>query len=99
MHNNDKKSNTWYVYILECSDNTFYTGITVDLERRLSEHNDDNKLGSRYTRSRRPVSLVYSESCSDRSAASRREAAIRKMSRRLKLCLIEGYSNDERGTS
>lgn len=97
MRNNDKKSNLWYVYILECRDKTFYTGITVDVERRLSEHNDDNKRGARYTRPRRPVRLVYCESCADRSAASRREAAIRKMPRRLKLSMIEAYLNDKRG--
>jgi putative endonuclease len=48
----------WYVYILECKDKTFYTGITTDLERRIKEHNN-SLLGAKYTKSRRPVKLVY----------------------------------------
>ena len=51
--------NEWFVYILECADGSLYTGITTDLERRVSEHNE-GKLGARYTRARRPVKLRYS---------------------------------------
>jgi len=97
MKNPDTPSDRWYVYILQCSDNTLYTGITVDLDRRVQEHNQDNKLGARYTRARRPVSLVYQESCSSRSAAAKREAAIRKMSRDKKQEMIMGSATDNQG--
>lgn len=80
----------WYVYVLRCADSTFYTGITTDLERRTHEHNE-GRVGARYTRVRRPVELVYFESAADRSAASRREAAIKKLSRSEKLTLM-GFS-------
>ena len=74
-------------YILRCADETLYTGIATDLKRRLHEHNSSEK-GARYTRSRRPVRLVYSEMFPDRSSASRREYEIKKLSRREKLQLI-----------
>ena len=77
----------WYVYIVKCSDNSLYTGITVDKDRRVLEHNTSNK-GAKYTRSRRPVQLVYSETHSDRSSASKRESAIKKLSRLDKLSLL-----------
>jgi len=76
----------WYVYIVKCSDNSLYTGITVDLERRVEEHNTSKK-GAKYTKSRRPVHLVYSETHQDRSSASKRESAIKKLSRSEKLIL------------
>ena len=78
----------WLVYILRCRDNTLYTGITNDLENRLQSHNE--KCGARYTRARLPVTLVYQENASSRSQASRREAAIKKLTRQKKLNLIEG---------
>tara|TARA_R110000803_G_scaffold156115_1_gene220668 strand:- start:13 stop:261 length:249 start_codon:yes stop_codon:yes gene_type:complete len=78
----------WYVYIVKCSDNSLYTGITVDLERRVEEHNTSNK-GAKYTKSRRPVHLVYSETQQDRSSASKRESAIKKLSRSEKLILLK----------
>jgi putative endonuclease len=78
----------WYVYILQCADDTLYTGITVDLQRRLEEHNGLNALGARYTRSRRPVTLAWFEEAESRAAASSREAAIKKLSRAQKLKLI-----------
>ena len=70
--------NNWFVYILRCADGSLYTGITTDLDRRLQEHNAETK-GARYTRSRRPVALVYSEAVADRSAASKREHAIKQL--------------------
>ena len=79
----------WYVYILHCADGTLYTGITVDLERRLQEHNGDNTLGARYTRIRRPVTLAYFESADSRATAASREAAIKKLNRGQKLQLIQ----------
>ena len=71
----------WFVYILRCADGSLYTGITKDIARRIDEHNHDVKLAAAYTRSHRPVKLVYQESCEDRSAASIREAEIKSMSR------------------
>jgi putative endonuclease len=80
----------WYVYIVKCSDESLYTGITVDINRRIEEHNNSNK-GAKYTRSKRPVHLVYSETQVDRSSASKRESAIKKLSRKDKLLLILKY--------
>ena len=70
---------SWHVYILECGDGTLYTGITNDLERRVDEHNAGT--GAKCTRARLPVKLVYSERKRNRSYASKREAAIKKLSR------------------
>lgn len=81
-------STDWYVYIVKCADDTLYTGITTDLTRRIEEHNHNNKLGSRYTKTRRPVVLVYSERHTNRSLASVRENEIKKMPRIKKEALI-----------
>lgn len=78
----------YHLYILQCADKTLYTGITVDLDRRVGEHNS-SKLGAKYTRARRPVKLVYSKSFRNRSKASIEEARIKKLSRALKLELIK----------
>lgn len=83
-----KKQLDWWIYILCCSDGTLYTGITTNLERRVVEHNDSNK-GAKYTRSRRPVQLVYSELQTNRSQASKRECALKKTCRIEKLNLIK----------
>ena len=77
----------YFVYILRCADDTLYTGITTDLERRVDEHNNSAK-GAKYTRARRPVSLVYSEILENRSDASKREYFIKKMSRKEKIQLL-----------
>jgi putative endonuclease len=69
----------WTVYILECADNTFYTGITNDLGRRMVAHAAGK--GARYTKGRGPFRLVYRETCQGRAAASRRETAIKLLSR------------------
>ena len=76
----------WYVYMLRCGDGSLYTGSTTDVERRLREH--QGGAGARYTRSRPPVTLAYAEEAPDRSAAQRREAAIKKLPRAQKLKLI-----------
>lgn len=68
---------TWYVYMVRCKDQSLYTGISNNVEQRVSVHNAGK--GARYTRARRPVTLVYQESVSDRSAALKREAAIKKL--------------------
>lgn len=78
----------WAVYMVRCADQSLYTGITIDVERRVEEHNHCNQKGAKYTRTRRPVSLVYSEACADRSSACQREAALKKLTRRQKLALI-----------
>lgn len=80
-----------YVYILECSDNTFYTGWTTDIEKRLKAHNDGK--GARYTRGRLPVKLIYTETLESKGAALKREAAIKKLSRQEKIRLIQASSN------
>jgi len=79
----------YFVYILKCADGTLYTGIATELKRRVEEHNNSDK-GAKYTRVRRPVTLVYSEKYPDRSTASKREYEIKKkMSRAEKLKLIK----------
>jgi len=79
----------WIVYLLHCADGSLYAGITTDLERRLAEHNGERPGGARYTRSRRPVRLAWSERLPDRAAASRREHWLKSLSRSRKLQLIE----------
>ena len=78
---------TWYVYILRCCDGSLYTGITTDTLRRIAEHNSGK--GAKYTRSRRPVELVYQEDCDDHSQALRRELEIKALRRADKIKLIE----------
>lgn len=73
--------------MLRCADGSLYTGITTDLERRIAEHNGDGPAGARYTRSRRPVQLAYRETAINRSAASQREAALKRLDRARKLAL------------
>jgi putative endonuclease len=82
----------WHVYILSCVDKTLYTGITVDLARRLEEHNS-SKLGAKYTRARRPVKIVYSKKFRNRSTAAKVESRIKKLAREEKLKLIENKSH------
>jgi len=82
------KKDSWFVYILRCADETLYTGIAKDVEKRLQQHNTDDKAGAKYTRSRRPVALLYSESYGSRSEASRREYQVKRMTRKEKLILI-----------
>ena len=77
----------YFVYILKCADETLYTGITVDLEKRIAAHNAGK--GAKYTRGRKPVYLFYSEECADRSSALRRESEIKKMSKSEKIALTE----------
>jgi len=76
----------WYVYILECSDKTLYTGITNDLDRRISQHNEGK--GAKYTRGRGPVALVRSFVCSSKSAALKLEYKIKQFSREEKLSYV-----------
>jgi putative endonuclease len=78
---------SWFVYMLRCRDGSLYTGYTDDIERRFSVHQSGK--GAKYTRSRLPVELAYQEILPDKSAALKREAAIKKLSRQQKLQLIE----------
>lgn len=81
--------NKWYVYIVECADGSLYTGITTDVDRRLLEHNYSFK-SAKYTRSRRPVNLVwFKEVSGGRSGASKEEYRIKRLSRKKKLELIQ----------
>ncbi|MBD3426272.1 MAG: GIY-YIG nuclease family protein [Candidatus Omnitrophica bacterium] len=79
----------WFVYILRCSDGSLYTGITTDLARRLKEHSGGRK-GSKFSRSRRPVKIVYSEKVPDRSGALKREIEIKQLSKEKKEELLRG---------
>ncbi len=81
----------WHVYIVECHDGTYYTGITTDIERRIKEHNH-SPVGARYTRSRRPVKLHYSENANNRSDALKRELQIKKLSSKNKRFLAASRS-------
>lgn len=81
----------WFVYILKCADGTLYTGVTIDVVRRVTEHNGEGGAGkgAKYTKARRPVRVVYHELYPDRSSAGIREAAIKKLSRPEKQALID----------
>jgi len=76
--------NDWFVYMVRCNDDSLYTGITKDVERRVQEHNNNDSIGSKYTNARRPVSLVYQEACESRSVASKREYDIKQLTRKEK---------------
>ncbi len=80
----------WYLYILKCSNNTYYTGVTTDIERRLKEHNNKQVRGSKYAKARIPVELVYQETHPDRSSAQKREYQIKQLTRVKKEELIKG---------
>ncbi len=81
------QSEAWVLYILECADQSLYTGITNRLSLRLEAH--QKGTGAKYTRSRLPVKLVYTESCNDRSHASKREYAVKNLTRSQKQELIK----------
>lgn len=83
-----KTTKYFYIYILSCSDGTLYTGYTDDVEKRLEKHNGVQPGGSKYTRSRRPVTLCYCEKFESKSEAMKREAEIKKMSREEKINLF-----------
>lgn len=85
-HPNERLNNLYYVYILRCEDGTLYTGYTDDIPRRVALHNRGK--GAKYTRSRLPAVLAYQEELPDKSAAMKREAAIKKLTRPQKLALI-----------
>jgi putative endonuclease len=86
--------NSWYVYIVQCRDNSLYTGVTVDLVRRIDEHNHSDRLGAKYTRTRRPVTLIYECQLKSRSAACILESQIKKMTRQQKEAMIANNKVD-----
>lgn len=83
-------NSTWYVYFLRCNDNSLYAGITTDLTRRLHQHNH-SKLGAKYTRAKRPVTLAYAETALNKSDASKREYQLRKLAKEKKEQLVSAY--------
>lgn len=84
----------WWVYLLRCADGSLYAGMAADTQRRLREHNAGR--GAKYTRSRRPVELVYREACESKGAALRREAALKRLSRTQKLELVKCQQNGDK---
>jgi putative endonuclease len=86
---NKKSKDYWFLYILECGDGSLYTGITNNLEKRIEAHK--NGTGAKYTRGRLPLKLLYNEKCKNRSAASKREIEVKKLSRAEKLSLINKF--------
>ena len=85
----------YYAYMLECSDGTIYSGFTTDPVKRTGAHNAGT--GARYTRSRRPVRLIYTECFDDKSSAMKREAALKKLSREQKLELAGSFEAEGAG--
>ena len=83
---------TWYVYLLECSDGSYYAGITNRLEHRINAHNLGQ--GARYTRSRGPVKLLATQEHTDRSAASKAEAQLKRLARSQKLAFFQSQPDD-----
>lgn len=83
----------YYVYMLSCGDGSLYTGIAADVEKRLRQH--QSGAGAKYTRSHLPVTLVYQECLPDKSAALRREYAIKQLPRAKKLLLVEEYRKSQ----
>lgn len=81
----------WVCYLLRCADGTLYCGITNDMDKRLAAHNAGE--GAKYTRTRKPVELVFSDACADRSTASMRESQIKKLNRAAKLQLVQDGSH------
>ncbi len=81
----------WTIYILRCSDNSLYTGITKNSVKRVEEHNTGGKLAAKYTRARRPVYLVYEEHAATRSNATKREYEIKQMNKKSKELLVSGF--------
>jgi predicted GIY-YIG superfamily endonuclease len=81
-------SATWWLYILRCGDGSLYTGVTTDVARRLGDHRSGR--GARYTRGRGPLRVVYVEACEGRSAALKREAAIKRLAPAAKRKLVRG---------
>ncbi len=85
------KTSIWWVYFLRCNDNSLYAGVTTDIHRRIDEHNN-SKLGAKYTRARRPVSLAYLEQAESKSIACKREYQIRHLTKLKKEQLVNDFN-------
>jgi putative endonuclease len=85
---NSDEAKPWFIYMLRCADNSLYTGITLDVNKRLDQHNGIDKNGAKYTKARRPVKLVYKEISYSRSDACKREYAIKSLNKSDKESLI-----------
>ena len=81
----------WYVYMLRCADNSLYTGVTTDVERRIVEHNGQKSV-TKYTRVRQPVEVAYQEEAESRSEACKREAQLKKLTKKEKEILVGSKS-------
>ncbi len=81
------KQQSWFVYILLCSDNTLYTGITNNIDKRLEDH--QRGVGAKYTKGRSPMSLLFKEKHPNRSSASKRESEIKSLTKKQKLTLLQ----------
>ena len=88
----ESKTN-WYLYMVRCADDTIYTGISIDVSARVTKHNSGR--GAKYTSTRLPVRLIYSESQPDRITAMKREIQVKRWSRKLKDNLAQGFSLQE----
>ena len=86
------RCSNWYVYLLRCTDNSLYTGVTTDIERRVHQHNHCNKKGAKYTRVRRPVVLVYQENALDRKTACQREYQLKQLTKAEKEQLVSSFN-------
>jgi len=82
------KAINWFLYVARCADGTLYTGVTTDIDRRLNEHNSGSK-GAKYTKTRRPITLVYSTAFKGRSEAQKAEYAFKRLTRKEKLKVID----------
>ncbi len=85
----ESKTN-WYLYMVRCADDTIYTGISIDVSARVTKHNSGR--GAKYTSTRLPVRLIYSESQPDRISAMKREVQVKRWSRKMKEDLVKGFS-------
>lgn len=83
-----KSETNFFIYIVRCADTTLYTGMAIDIQKRVHEHNNTNR-GAKYTKERRPVKLVYNEGPYTRSEAAKREYAIKRLSKAEKERLIK----------
>jgi len=97
MSDHHRASSEWFVYTVQCSDGSLYTGVTTDVQKRVEAHNGTG--GAKYTRTRRPVTLAYQEPCQSKSQALKREYEIKRMSRAKKLEMISTLKNKNASTS
>ncbi|GGI89539.1 GIY-YIG nuclease family protein [Shewanella gelidii] len=93
------KTSAWYVYIIRCCHGHLYTGVTTDVERRFKEHESGGVKAAKFLKGKGPLKLMYQEVAEDRSAALKREIAIKKLSRSSKLALINLHQNHNQKTT